>query len=80
MAARRGDAAGAEEEFLAGAKDARECGVYLLELLCARDLVQFVLEGQGREAEGAAMIAAAAERMGKPVSDFEELLVKRREW
>ena len=80
VAARRGDAAGAEGEFLAGAKDARECGVYLLELLCARDLVQFVYEGQGREAEGEPIIEAAAARMGKPMSDFEELLAKRREW
>ena len=77
---RRGDQAAAEEAFKAGAEDARECGLYLLELLCARDLVQFVYEGQGRAAEGEAMIEAAAGRMGKPVSDFEELLERRREW
>ena len=80
VATRRGDAAAAEAAFLAGAEDARGCGLYLLELLCARDLVQFVYEGQGRAAEGEAMIEAAAGRMGKPVSDFEELLAKRREW
>ena len=80
VATRRGDHAAAEEAFKAGAEDARGCGLYLLELLCARDLVQFVYEGQGRAAEGEAMIEAAAGRMGKPVSDFEELLAKRREW
>ena len=80
MATRRGDAAAAEAAFLAGAEDARGCGFHLLELLCARNLVQFVYEGQGRAAEGEAMIEAAAARMGKPVSDFEELLAKRREW
>ena len=80
VATRRGDAESAEVSFLAGAEDARKCGLYLLELLCARDLVQFVYEGQGRAAEGEAMIEAAAERMGKPVSDFVELLAKRREW
>ena len=79
VAHRRGDHAAAEEAFKAGAEDARECGLYLLELLCARDLVQFVYEGQGRAAEGEAMIEAAAGRMGKPVSDF-ELLSARREW
>ena len=68
------------EAFNAGAKDARECGLYLLELLLSRDLVQFVYEGQGRAAEGEAMTEAAAGRMGKPVSDFEELLAKRRAW
>ena len=80
VATRRGEHAAAEEAFKAGAEDARGCGLYLLELLCARDLVQFVYEGQGRAAEGEAMIEAAAERMGKPVSDFEELLAKRRGW
>ena len=29
---------------------------------------------------GEAMVEASAARMGKPVSDFEELLAKRREW
>ena len=56
VATRRGEHATAEEAFKAGAEDARECGLYLLELLCARDLVQFVYEGQGRVAEGEAMI------------------------
>ena len=80
VAARRGNAETAEAAFNAGREEARDTGMWLLELLCARDLVQFVLEGQGRAAEGEVMIEAAAARMGKPVSDFEELLVKRREW
>ena len=80
LATRRGDQAASEEAFVAGAEDARECGLYLMELLCARDLVQFVYERQGRAAEGEAMIEAAAARMGKPVSDFERLLSIRREW
>ena len=80
VATRRGDAAAAEVAFLAGAEDARGCGLYLLELLCARDLVQFVYEGQGRAAEGEAMIEAAAGRMGKERADFDALLSARREW
>ena len=72
------EAAGAE--FMAGVDVSRECGMYLLQLLCARDHIQFVLEGQGREAEGEALIEEAAGLMGKPVSDFEELLAMRREW
>ena len=80
VATRRGDAAAAEAAFLGGAEDARGCGLYLLELLCARDLIQFVYEGQGRMAEGEAMIEAAAARMGKERGDFEALLAKRREW
>ena len=61
-------------------KDARECGLYLLELLCARDVGQFVLEGLGRAGEVDPMIEAAAGRMNKTATDFEELLVKRRTW
>ena len=80
VAARRGDVVGAEAAFVAGLEEARDTGMWLLELLCARDLVQFVYEGQGRAAEGEARIEAAAARMGKPVSNFEELLLKRREW
>ena len=80
VATRRGDAAAAEESFKAGAEDARECGLYLLELLCARDLVQFVYEGQGRAVEGEAMTEAAAGRMGKERGEFDELLAKRRAW
>ena len=80
VATRRGDHAAAEEAFKAGAEDACGCGLYLLELLCGRDLVQFVYDGRGRAAEGEAMIEAAAGGMGKPVCDFEELLAKRREW
>ena len=52
----------------------------MLELLCARDLVQFVYEGQGRAIESKAMIEAAAGRMGKPVGGSEERLAKRSEW
>ena len=82
VAARRGDAAGAEAAFGKGREEARDTGIWLLEMLCARDLMQFVLEGQGqeREAEGTLMIAEACARMRKPVSDFEELLAKRRAW
>ena len=80
VATRRGDAAAAEAAFLAGAEDARGCGLYLLELLCARDLVQFVYEGQGRAAEGEAMTEAAAAAMGKKTVDFARLLEMRREW
>ena len=80
VATRRGDAAAAEAAFLAGAEDARGCGLFLLELLCARDLIQFVYEGQGRVAEGEGMIEAAAAKMGKAKADFERLLALRRKW
>ena len=80
VAARRGDVEAAEASFVAGMKDARECGMYLLELLCARDVGQFVLEGLGRADEVGVMVEAAAGRMNKTTSDFEELLVKRRMW
>ena len=80
VATRRGDHAAAEEAFKAGAEDARGCGLYLLELLCARDLVQFVYEGQERAAEGEAMIEAACERMGKERSELETLIATRRQW
>ena len=80
VATRQGDQAAAEAAFKAGAEDARECGLYLLELLCARDLVQFVYGGQGRAPEGEAMIEAAAGRMGKERADFEALLGMRRKW
>ena len=80
VAARQGDVEAAEASFMAGMKDARECGMYLLELLCARDVRQFVLEGLGRADEVGVMIEAAAGRMNKTSSDFEELLVKRRMW
>ena len=77
VALRRGDAVGAASAFVAGLEEARATGMHLLELLCARDLLQHV---PGREAEASTMMAEACARMGKPVSDFDELLAKRREW
>ena len=47
------------------------------ELLCARDLLYYVLEGQGRKAEGEALLEAAAARMGKQRSDFDSLISRR---
>ena len=69
--------AAAEAAFLAGLEEAREEELGLMELLCARDLMQFVA---GQETKAEALIEAACERMGKPRSGFEELLLKRREW
>ena len=81
VAARRGDLKEAEASFVAGMEEARDAGLYLLELLCARDMKQFVVEkSQGQADEVDAMIAAAAERMNKTTADFGELLAKRREW
>ena len=56
---------------------AREEEFGLLEMLCARDLLQFV---PGQESRAEVLIQAACEGMGKPRSDFEELLVKRGDW
>ena len=81
VAARRGNLKEAEASFLAGMEEALDTGAYLLELLCARDLKQFVVEkSQGQTDEADAMIAAAAGRMNKTTADFEALLAKRRGW
>lgn len=80
VAARRGDSKAAEAYFIKGLEESRDTGLWLLELLCARDLVQFVYEGQGRAAEGEARTRVAAARMGKSVSSFDELLHKGRDW
>ena len=80
VATRRGDIADAEAKFKAGLDEARDTGMWLLELLCARDLLAFVLEGTGRESEAEPLIEAACNRMGKPRSNFEELLAERRKW
>ena len=81
VAARRGDLKQAEASFLAGMEEARDAGLHLLELLCARDLKQFVVEKlQGQADEVDAMISAAAGRMTKTTADFGELLAKRRAW
>ena len=82
VAARRGDTKQAEASFLAGMEEARGTGLFLLELLCARDVKQFVVEksSQGQADEAEAIIAAAAGRMNKTTVDFEELLAKRRAW
>ena len=81
VAARRGDLKEAEASFLAGMEEALDTGAYLLELLCARDLKQFVVEkSQGQADEADVMIATAAGRMNKTTADFGELLAKRRAW
>ena len=82
VAARRGDLKEAEASFLAGMEEALDTGAYLLELLCARDLKQFVVEKSQGQAVGVvdAMISAAARRMNKTTADFEALLAKRRGW
>ena len=83
VAARRGDWKEAEASFVAGKQEARDTGLYLLELLCARDVKQFVVEksqGQADEVVVNAMISAAAGRMNKTTADFGELLAKRRAW
>ena len=82
VATRREDSKQAKASFLAGLEEARDTRLYLLEMLCARDLKQFVFEksqaGQAEEAD--AVISSAAGRMGKSTADFGMLLAKRREW
>ena len=82
VAARRGDLKQAEASFVAGMEEARDAGLYLLDLLCARDVKQFVVgKSQGQADEVDAIIAAAAGRMNKTTTaDFEGLLAKRRGW
>ena len=47
----------AETSFVAGMEEGRDAGLYLLELLCARDMKQFVVEkSQGQANEVDAMI------------------------
>ena len=58
--------------------EARDTGP---ELLCARDLKQFVVERSHVQADEAdEIVMAAAGRMDKTTADFGELLAKRREW
>ena len=81
VAVRRGDLKQAEASFIAGMEEARDTGLHLLELLCARDIKHFLVEkSQGQVDEVDAMIAAAAGRMSKTTADFGELITKRREW
>ena len=61
----RADAGEAEHEFRAALYEARSCGWRYLALLCARDLKRMVLNGDGRGAEGNAMIDAVCASMGK---------------
>ena len=85
VAARRENSEQAQASFLAGMEEARDTGMHLLEMLCARDVKQFVVEksqgtqGQADEAADAA-ISAATGRMNKTTADFGELLARRREW
>ena len=69
----------AEASFLAGMGEARGTGLYLLEMLCARDIKQFVVEkSQGQAGEVDSMISAAAGRMNKTTADFGGLFPKPR--
>ena len=61
----RGDLREAEREFRAAHEEAWSCGWRYLALLCARDLKKMVLDGDGRGAEGDAIIDEAFEAMGK---------------
>ena len=64
----------AEREFRAAHEEARSCGWRYLSLLCARDLKKMVLDGDGRSAEGNAMIDEACAEMGKGREQFAEVL------
>ena len=81
VAALRGDLKQAEASFVAGMEEARDTGLHLLELLCARDVKQFVVEKSQRQVDEVdALITAAAARMNKTTADFGMLLAKRRKW
>ena len=64
----------AESEFRAAFQEARSCGWKYLALLCVRDLKKMVLDGDGRGAEGDAMIDEACTAMGKGRAKFTEVL------
>ena len=70
----RQDAGGAERAFRAAHEEANSCGWNYLALLCARDLKKKVLDGDGRGAEGDAMIEGACEAMGKGRGKFTAIL------
>ena len=70
----RQDAGGAERAFRAAHEEARSRGLNYLALLCARDLKKKVLDGDGRGAEGDAMIDGACEAMGKEREEFAGIL------
>ena len=67
--------------------DASFCKQAVVEAECLQLDLNWALNVEGhelleewREAEGEAMIEAAAERMGKERADFKVLLSARREW
>ena len=64
----------AEREFRAAHEEARSCGWRYLSLMCARDLKKMVLDGDGRNAEGDAMIDEVCAEMGKGREQFAEVL------
>ena len=66
----RQDTKEAEREFRAAHEEAWSCGWRYLALLCARDLKKMVLDGDGRGAEGDAMIDEACAAMGKGREKF----------
>ena len=70
----RQDVGGAERAFRAAHEEARSCGWNYLALLCARDLKKKVLDGDGRGAEGDAMIDGACKAMGKEREEFAGIL------
>ena len=70
----RGDMEEAENEFRMAMEEAKSGGWRYLVLLCARDLKKLVLDGDGRGAEGDAMIDEACKSMGKRRELFAEVL------
>ena len=70
----RGDTEEAEREFRTALEQARSCGMNFLALLCVRDLKKLVLDGDGRGAEGDAMIDEVCALMGKARGQFAGVL------
>ena len=70
----RGDTDEAEREFRTALEQARSCGMNFLALLCVRDLKKLVLDGDGRGAEGDAMIDEVCASMGKGRGQFAGVL------
>ena len=70
----RGELEEAEREFRTALEQAGSCGMNYLALLCARDLKKLVLDGDGRGAEGDAMIDGVCALLGKGRERFAEVL------
>lgn len=71
IAAAKSDLTKAEEQFKLALSEAITARLPLLEVVVARELLHFVLEGTGRETEAVAVIQQVCEKTGTPVDELD---------